>query len=242
MWKKSWQQLRERVDLIVLLAVLLVVATAWLFDELANSVTAGDTQRFDDWVVASLRNPDNTALPRGPRWLVEAGRDITALGSPTIVVLMITAVAGYLALKRQFNSLIFAIVAASSGGLFTTLLKRHFERPRPAFGDELFAKPLTSSFPSGHSMLSAVVYLLLGAMLAKSEPRWPVKLYFVGTAIVLTGLVGMSRVYLGVHYPSDVLAGWTAGLGWACGWWLLARWLERRQARASTSPLARSKA
>jgi undecaprenyl-diphosphatase len=234
MLKNPWQHLRRawprRVDLIVMIAVLVVVAAVWGFDELANSVTAGRTQRFDDWVVQSLRNPQNAALPRGPRWLVEAGRDVTALGSPTIVVLMILAVAGYLALKRRFAALALTILAAASGGIFTTLIKQHFERPRPQFGSDFLATPLSSSFPSGHSMLSAVVYLLLGAMLAKSEPRWPVKLYFVGMAMLLAGLVGISRVYLGVHYPSDVLAGWTAGLGWASGWWLVARWLERRRA------------
>ncbi len=237
MWKKSWQQLRERVDLIVLLAVLLVVATAWFFDELANSVTAGDTQRFDDWVVASLRNPDNTALPRGPRWLLEAGARHYGPGQPD---------------DRGADDYGRGRLSGAKAAIQFTDLRHRGREQRRAVHDlaqaalraaaaclwrpkNWVAKPLTSSFPSGHSMLSAVVYLLLGAMLAKGEPRWPVKLYFVGTAIVLTGLVGMSRVYLGVHYPSDVLAGWTAGLGWASGWWLLARWLERRQVKASNN-------
>jgi undecaprenyl-diphosphatase len=222
---------RQRVDLIVLLAVLLAVGATWCFDELANSVTAGHTQRFDDWVVDSLRNPRNPGLPRGPIWLVEVGRDITALGSPTVAALMLGAVAGYLALKRRFGPLVLTVLAAASGAAFSILVKRHFERPRPHFGSELVT-PLSSSFPSGHSLLSAVVYLLLGAMLARSEPRWPIKLYFVGMAMMLTFLVGVSRVYLGVHYPSDVLAGWTAGLGWASAWWLVARWLQRRSTAA----------
>ena len=217
--------------------MLIVVAAVWCFDELANNVTAGHTQRFDDWVIDSLRNPANPGLPRGPIWLVEAGRDVTALGGPTVVTLMIVAVAGYLALKRQFGPLLLTVLAAGSGAAFSTLVKRHFERPRPHFGSELVT-PLTSSFPSGHSMLSAVVYLLLGAMLAQSEPRWPIKLYFVGTAMLLTGLVGVSRVYLGVHYPSDVLAGWTAGLGWASAWWLVARWL--RESHRTANPITRS--
>lgn len=225
--RRLWASARVRVDIVVLLAVFAVVGAAWGFDEIANSVTTGHSQRFDDWVVASLRNPTNPRLPCGPQWLVEAGRDITALGSPTVVVLMIAVVAGYLALKRRYLPLLLTLLAATSGGLLSMVLKRHFERPRPPLGSELTAT-FTSSFPSGHSMLSAVVYLLLGAMLARAEPRWPVKLYFVGTAMLLAFLVGASRVYLGVHYPSDVLAGWTAGLGWASAWWLIALWMERR--------------
>ncbi len=209
-----------------MLAVLAAVGAVWGFDELANSVTAGRTQRFDDWLVADLRSPDDPHRPIGPSWLVDAGRDVTALGSPTIVAATIVLVAGYLALKRQYAALLLTVVAASSSALLSTLLKSHFARPRPLVASEL-TTPLTSSFPSGHSVLSALVYLLLGAMLARTEPRWPVKLYFVGVAMLLTFAVGASRVYLGVHYPSDVLAGWTAGLGWASAWWLVSRWLQR---------------
>lgn len=229
---------RKRLDLVVLLAVLAVVGALWLFDEIANSVTAGHMQRFDDWVIATLRNPENPRLPRGPAWLVDAGRDATALGSPTVVVLMLLFATGYLALKRRWQPLAITLLAAASGGLLSTLLKWHYERPRPPAGSEL-TSTFTSSFPSGHSMLSAVVYLLLGAMLARAEPRWPVKLYFVGTAMLLAGLVGISRVYLGVHYPSDVLAGWTAGLGWAATWWLVSKWLART---SSPSPSRRGPA
>jgi len=236
--KKLRYTWRERVDLIVLIAVLVVVGAVWFFDELANNVTAGYTQRFDDWLIDSLRNPQNPALPCGPRWLVEYGRDVTALGSPAVVALMIGAVAGYLALKRRFGPLWLTVLAATSGGIFSMLVKRHFERPRPHFGSEV-ATTFSSSFPSGHSMLSAVVYLLLGAMLARSEPRWPIKLYFVGMAMLLTFLVGVSRVYLGVHYPSDVLAGWMAGLGWASAWWLAARWLERQSKATPHEPPTR---
>lgn len=221
--RRSW---RERADLLVLLAVLAVVAATWGFYEIAGRVSSGDTQRFDDRVIAALRNPNDPRLPLGPVWFVESVRDVSALGSATAVVLLLSAVAGFLALKREYGALVISLLAATTGGACSELLKHHFARPRPPLGSAL-TTPLSSSFPSGHSLLSAVVYLLLGAMLARSESRWTVKIYFVAVAMLLVFLIGVSRVLLGVHYPSDVLAGWTAGLGWASGWWLIARWVER---------------
>jgi undecaprenyl-diphosphatase len=218
--------------LVVLLAVFAVVAACWGFYEIAGRVTSGDTKQFDDRVIAALRNPLDERLPLGPVWFVEAVRDVSALGSAAVVVLMLLATAGYLALKRQYGPLVVAVLAASTGGAFSELMKHHFSRPRPPLGSAL-TTPLSSSFPSGHSLLSAIVYLLLGAMLARSEARWSAKLYFVGVAMTLVFLIGASRVLLGVHYPSDVLAGWTAGLGWASGWWLISRWLERRALRST---------
>ena len=86
------------------------------------------------------------------------------------------------------------------------------------------------SFPSVHSLMSAVVYLTLGALLARMVARRRLKFYVLTLAVTLTGLVGISRVYLGVHYPSDVLAGWCVGLSWASLCWLVGRKLQRQGA------------
>ena len=119
------------------------------------------------------------------------------------------------------------LLAVISGAAASGALKRFFERPRPAVGSDL-AEVFTSSFPSGHSMLSAIVYLVLGTMLARMERRRQIKAYFIVVAVLLTTGVGLSRIYLGVHYPTDVLGGWSAGLAWAIVWWFIARYFERR--------------
>ena len=109
----------------------------------------------------------------------------------------------------------FLVVVAVVGGmLLSTGLKLGFERPRPDLVPH-GARVYTASFPSGHAMLSAVTYLTLGALLARVQERRRVKAFFIGLAVVLTLLVGVSRVYLGVHWPSDVLAGWCVGAAWA---------------------------
>lgn len=121
----------------------------------------------------------------------------------------------------------FMLAAIIGGVVVSTLLKSLFDRPRPDLVPHL-SHVYTSSFPSGHSMLSAIVYLTLGSLLAAVMPSRKLKVYVLAVAIIVTVVVGASRVYLGVHYPTDVLAGWLAGLVWALLCWLIARWLQRR--------------
>lgn len=224
----------------MLVAVTVLVASTWIFVEIAQRVRSGDTVGFDEWAVQSLRRPDNPRLPRGPQWTVEMGRDFTALGGVAVLSLMTFAAAVYLLLQRKSHAVALMLLAIVSGVVLSTLLKYYFARPRPGVGSDL-TQVITSSFPSGHSMLSAIVYLVLGAMLARLESRWLLKIYFVVIAMLLTFIVGASRVYLGVHYPTDVLAGWTAGLAWALVWWLIARYLQTRGAiETSYGPATRS--
>ena len=212
---------------VVLLGLAVIVASTWFFADLADEVVEGDTARFDEAVLLSLRAADDPAMPIGPAWLTEVGRDITALGGTTVLMLVIVAVTGYVWLIGKHGAMWLILASTLGGWLISSLLKYFFARPRPTVVAHL-AEVSTASFPSGHSMMSAVVYLTLGALLTRLVARPLVKLYILAIACVLTGLVGLSRVFLGVHYPTDVLAGWLAGLVWATLCWLVARWLQRR--------------
>ncbi len=214
-------------ELVVLLGLLVVVAGTWGFIVLAGEVLEGTTQRFDERLIRALRRPADPAVPIGPAWMVEASRDITALGSVTLIVLVTTAVVGFLWLDHKFSAMGFVLVATASGFALSSALKALFRRPRPDVVPHLIGV-YSSSFPSGHSIISAVVYLTLGALLSRVFRQRRFKFYILAVAVLMTGLVGASRVYLGVHYPTDVLAGWTAGLVWATLCWLAGRYLQRR--------------
>jgi undecaprenyl-diphosphatase len=212
---------------IVLAAVLLVVVSVWGFIEIAEDVLEGDTHEFDHWVIRQLRRAEDPAVPIGPPWLIEAGREITALGGVTVLCLIVLAVVGYLLQQRAYGAMWFVLIAAVGGMALSSALKHVFGRERPDVVLHLVMVH-TPSFPSGHAMLSAVIYLTLGALLAQVVQRRASQIYFLTVAMVLTFLIGLSRVYLGVHYPTDVLAGWSVGLAWALFCWLVARYLRRR--------------
>lgn len=216
-------------ELSVLIGLLLVAGSVWAFVVLADKVNEGSTLDFDNWALRSLRRADDPSQPIGPPWMHEIGRDLTALGGIAVLTLMIAAVVGYLLLRQSYGA-VWLVLGSTTGGLIaSTLLKTLFERERPSVVPHL-SHVMTHSFPSGHSMLSAVVYLTLGALLGRLVQSNLLKAYFLFVALALTVLVGLSRVYLGVHYPTDVLAGWCAGLAWAVLCWLAARALQRRGA------------
>ena len=223
-WVRGWV---GRADLVVLLAVLAAAAGGWVFLEIADEVTEGESGHVDEQLLRALREPADPAQPVGPRWLPEAARDVTALGGYPVLTLIVAAVVGYLLVVRHYPSALLVLAAAVGGLLLSHLLKGAYGRPRPDLVPHL-ARVATASFPSGHAMLSAVVYLTLGALLARLVDGWRAKLYVLAAALTLAVLVGASRVYLGVHYPTDVVAGWCAGLAWAVLCWLAARALQRR--------------
>lgn len=225
-WNHGYRWLRSQ-DLVVLLLVLVVVLGLWGFGELADEVIEGDTHAVDEWVILAMRNADNPADAIGPLWFEEAVRDVTALGGGAVITVVVLAVIGFVALRRQYHALGLIVVAITGGGLLNLLLKHLFARPRPELVEPLM-RATSGSFPSGHSLLSAVMYLTLGALLTRLVQSMKLKLYIIAVALLLSFMVGLSRVYLGVHYPSDVLAGWTVGLVWAVVCWLVADRLQKR--------------
>lgn len=213
----------RRFELKPLLVVAALAAAVFAFAQFAHEVMEGETRAFDEWLLLALREQGDLANPIGPQWFEELVRDISALGSTVVLTLAVVIVAGYLWIKKAPQKAAFLVVAVSAGALLNRLLKFGFARPRPdivAHGTYV----TTESFPSGHSANSAIIYLMLGMMLARIEASYSAKVYIFSVCVLLTMMIGMSRVYLGVHWPTDVLAGWAVGATWAllC-WYVLLR-------------------
>jgi undecaprenyl-diphosphatase len=227
-----------RQEAVVLLTAFWIVLALYGFAKLAAEMREGDMRHFDEWLLRSLRREHDLAVPTGPLWLSEAVTDITALGGTAVLLAVSLAAIGYLALQHRYGATVLVIVASAGGGLLSGALKQVFARTRPDIVPHL-VRVEGHSFPSGHSMAAAVIYLTLGALLARFAARRRIRVYIVGISLLLTVLIGITRVYLGVHYPSDVLAGWALGLAWALLCWLAARYLQYRgavEAPGSSAP------
>jgi undecaprenyl-diphosphatase len=215
----------------------LVGLLGWGFVALAGEVMEHDTLAFDRALLLALREPGNLQNPIGPSWLEESARDFTGLGGHAILGLVTLATVGYLLMTRRRGAALLVIGAVVGGMIASALLKIGFERPRPDLVPH-GVRVYTASFPSGHAMLSAVTYLTLGSLLARIHKPRRVKIFFLSLAIVLTILIGASRVYLGVHWPSDVLAGWCVGSAWAGLCWYVALLLQRKGQVETEAPPA----
>lgn len=216
---------RREVLLMILLAGL--AGGVWGFLELAEAVSEGETATVDERILLAFRTAGNPDDPLGSHAVESAVRDVTALGSLSVLAFLTLAVAAYFALDHRPRTSLYVILAVVSGAALTFALKFLFDRPRPSLlAPELL--PGDPSFPSGHAAVSAVVYLTLGLLLTQVAPRRRLKVYVVALAAALTFAVGVSRVYLGMHWPTDVLAGWTLGGAWALLCWQVERRLQRR--------------
>lgn len=208
----------------VLAALALGAAAVWGFLEVADEVLEGEIDALDRRILLAFRGADGA--PLGPGWLQEMLRDFTALGGTGVLVFVTLAAVGFLLLDRKRHAALTVLLAVVGGQALSTVLKLGFDRDRPDLvphGMQVY----TASFPSGHAMMAAVTWLTLGALLAGVHASWRAKAYFLGVAILITLVVGTSRVYLGVHWPSDVLAGWAVGAAWACLCWAVMRALQR---------------
>lgn len=216
----------RRQDLALLLSSLVVVTAGWAFIEVADEVLEGDSREVDRRILLALRNPADLGDPVGPLWVEEAFRDITALGSAAVLTLLGAAVVGFLAMRRQYDAIALLVAAVVGGALLSWALKEFFARPRPDLVPHI-AQVTSPSFPSGHSLLAVVMYLTLGSLVSRLVEGLRAKIYVLSVGVTFAFLVGVSRVYIGVHYPTDVLAGWTVGLIWALVCWLATRHLQR---------------
>ncbi|MER8420897.1 phosphatase PAP2 family protein [Mesorhizobium sp. M1329] len=229
--KKVASRLRNWLEFPVLLAGLVIAGGLWGFEELMEMARATTPHAFDTEILLAFRKAGQPDNPIGPAWLEGAMRDITSLGSASVLVLITAAMIVYLLLIRRPGAALLMFVAVAGGQLLSSVLKFDIDRPRPDLVSHL-ADVASLSFPSGHAMLSAVTYLTLGSMAARFLPGRTTKIYVLGLAVLTTVVVGISRIYLGVHWPSDVLAGWCAGFAWAMLCWLAARFLQRWLGRA----------
>jgi undecaprenyl-diphosphatase len=217
----------RRSELWPLVSTLAMAALLLAFGFIAQKVAEGEPVAFDRALLLAFRDPAKPSVPIGPPWLLDAARDVTSLGSTIVLGIILLAVVGYLLLARQRAAAWLMLGAVVGGIALNSALKLAFARPRPDIVVPA-VQVFSASFPSGHAALSAITYLTLGALLGRTQPSLRIRIYFIALAAFLTGLVGLSRVYLGVHYPTDVLAGWCIGTAWAMGCWALMKWLQGR--------------
>jgi len=215
----------SRIEKSALLALACVAGALFVFAELSDAVSEGETRQFDEYVLRLLRTDGALHDPIGPRWFELMVGDFTALGGIGVLTALTLAVIGFLVLVRKHHLALLLAVSVGGGTLLSSIFKWVFARPRPDLVPHL-SEVSSMSFPSGHAMLAAVVYLTIGVLLARAYADVRVKLYLLTIAALITIVVGLSRIYLGVHWPTDVLAGWAVGAAWALFCWLVMLWLQ----------------
>jgi undecaprenyl-diphosphatase len=216
-------------------AALLVAAAGLLgFLSVADAVTDNHTRAFDMGVLMMLRTPGDIATPIGPAWLKQAAMDITSLGSVIDLTLIVLVVAGLFLALRRWREALLLVAAGGSGLIVVDIVKILVGRQRPPLAMHV-VQVANASFPSGHAMLSAIVYLSLATLAGHFAGRRRVRIYALGAGFAATVIVGVSRVYLGVHWPTDVIGGWALGAAWAMVWWLITWFLEHRHHKPGTA-------
>jgi undecaprenyl-diphosphatase len=208
--------LRDRVHglyralgLFLVIALALGLGAVWVFAELAEHVVSGGTQRFDDAVLGWINQHASPALDR---WAL----GVTAVGNGATVAVITLVLIAFLWVLEQRGAVLLIVMAVVGADLLQSVLKLAFQRPRP---EEFviqtpFARPVSTSFPSGHATGAIALYLVLGYLLTrlggKGLAHWVINGFFL---LLILG-IGLSRMYLGVHYPSDVIAGYLIGFVW----------------------------
>ena len=207
--------------------ILAIVGALGVAGHIIEELAEGEAFGFDASLILALRRPDNLAVPIGPAWLKQAAIDISALGGFTVLWLFGAASLGFLLLARRWAQAAMIGASLIGASLLNAMLKSIFHRARPELVPHL-TDVSNASFPSGHAMTSAAIYLTIGIMLAEAQKTLAVRAYVMTFAVLLVILIGCSRVFLGVHWPSDVLAGWSLGAVWALGLFALERLIRHK--------------
>lgn len=217
-----------RTEIAAVSALFVVALGVMTFVEIADDMTEADGRAFDLAVLEAMRPGARPDDAWGPSWLEEAALDLTALGGIAVLTLFALVVVGFLVLQRKRLSALLLALGLAGGVALSEGLKALFGRERPPEALQA-VETINASFPSGHSLLSAVFYLSIGVMLTRAFPQRRFKAYVIGVAVLLTLIVGLTRVYLAAHWATDVLAGWSVGAAWAMALWLVAYAVQRRQ-------------
>lgn len=223
-WRRALRVARSEIA--ALTALLVVALGVMTFVEVADDMTEADGQAFDQMVLQWMQPV--AGQPRGPWWMHEAAADLTSLGGISVLALFAAIAFGFLLIQRKRLSAVLLLVGLAGGVALSEGLKAVFERARPPVEYQA-VETLNASFPSGHALLSAVFYLTLGVMLTRAFSKRRLKAFVLGSAMLIAMLIGLTRIYLGAHWASDVFAGWCAGAAWAMSLWLVAYAIERRQ-------------
>lgn len=214
-------------------ALFVLAAGLFAFIELADGLGEAGGQAFDRAVLAWLQPAPGALI--GPWWLREAAQDLTSLGGISVLTLFALIAFVFLLVYGKRLSAVLLAAGLAGGVALSEGLKAVFERDRPPAAYQA-VETLNASFPSGHALLSTVFYLTLGVMLIRAFPRRRLKALVLGAAVLIVLLVGLTRVYLGAHWLTDVLAGWSVGAAWAMALWLAA-WAAQRRSQAARSAL-----
>ena len=215
--------------------ILLLVGTVGLALHIAEEILEGDVFASDRAILLALREPADLTRPIGPAWLLQSARDVTALGGFTLLWMFGVAGVVYLLMRRRRAEAGWIAVSLAGSALINSAMKSVFHRARPDVVPHL-VEVSSASFPSGHAMSAAAIYLTLGVMLAETDPRPLGRTFIMGFMTLLSVTIGVTRVYLGVHWPSDVVAGWCLGAAWALIVFAANRWLRRRTILYSAHP------
>jgi len=202
------------------------------FIEIAEEMAEGEIRWIDEKLFLMLRAAADPSQPLGPAWLQETALEVTAIGGYPLIIFTLAAVSGFFIVTKRYGAALYAVLAVGSGALLSQTLKQYYGRPRPDLVDHLDVVH-TASFPSGHALVTTVAYLTLAAIVIGYLENKRARAYVLSVAVLVAVMVGVSRVYLGVHWPSDVAAGWALGAAWASFSWLVVHMLQRRKRRGA---------